>query len=133
TTVVRLLALLQGLQLQQALPPLQIRLAAPTGKAAARLNESISGSVQKLQLNGGQAEEWRAAIPTEVSTLHRLLGSLPNTRHFRHHAANPLPADLVVVDEASMVDVEMLTRLLDALSPDTRLILLGDKDQLASV
>lgn len=132
TTVVRLLALLQGLQMQAGKTPLVIRLAAPTGKAAARLSESLAGSVAQVNLPANLAA-CRDTIPTEVSTLHRLLGSQPNTRHFRHHAGNPLPADLVVVDEASMVDVEMLARLLDALTPSTRLILLGDKDQLASV
>ncbi|WP_176330022.1 exodeoxyribonuclease V subunit alpha [Oceanospirillum sanctuarii] len=147
TTVVRLLALLQGLELAEGEPPLVIRLAAPTGKAAARLNESIAGSVQRLNLNlealsadarglfpqDLPADQWQASIPTEVSTLHRLLGSQANTRHFRHNRANPLPADIVVVDEASMVDVEMMARLMDALRPGARLILLGDKDQLASV
>lgn len=135
-TVVSLLALLQGLSLQQGQPPLNIRLAAPTGKAAARLNESIAGKVQGLRLEGitgVDAAVLRAHIPTQVSTLHRLLGALPDSRRFRHHIANPLPADVVVVDEASMVDVEMMALLLDALRPDTRLILLGDKDQLASV
>jgi exodeoxyribonuclease V alpha subunit len=138
TTVVRLLALLQGLQLSEGLSSLIIRLAAPTGKAAARLNESIAGSVQQLNLHSDsltpeQMAQWQPSIPTEVSTLHRLLGSLPNTRHFRHNKANPLPADIVVVDEASMVDVEMMAKLMEALRPDARLILLGDKDQLASV
>ncbi|SFB86836.1 DNA helicase/exodeoxyribonuclease V, alpha subunit [Marinospirillum celere] len=132
TTVVRLLALLQGLQLQAGKPPLSLRLAAPTGKAAARLSESLAGSVQRLDL-GADLARIQEQIPTEVSTLHRLLGSQARTRHFRHHAGNPLAADLVVVDEASMVDVEMLAKLLDALAPTTRLILLGDKDQLASV
>ncbi len=147
TTVVRLLALLQGLELAEGRAPLVIRLAAPTGKAAARLNESIAGSVQQLNLTPDQLSEtqrelfadahslgqWQASIPTEVSTLHRLLGSQANTRHFSHNRANPLPADIVVVDEASMVDVEMMAKLMDALRPDARLILLGDKDQLASV
>ncbi|NEV61225.1 exodeoxyribonuclease V subunit alpha [Thiorhodococcus minor] len=134
TTVVRLLAVLQGLALSQDEPPLRIRLAAPTGKAAARLNESIAGRVAELpfaELPDG--ERMPAEIPTEVTTLHRLLGPIPDSRHFRHHAGNPLPADLVVVDEASMVDVEMMAKLFDALRPSARLILLGDKDQLASV
>ncbi len=134
TTVVRLLALLQGLTMGRGEAALRIRLAAPTGKAAARLNESIAGRVAGLpfaDLPGG--EQMRGEIPTEVTTLHRLLGAIPNSRHFRHHVDNPLPADLVVVDEASMVDVEMMANLLDALRPDARLILLGDKDQLASV
>ncbi|WP_227875036.1 exodeoxyribonuclease V subunit alpha [Oceanisphaera profunda] len=133
TTVVKLLALLQGLRLTNQEAPLQIHLAAPTGKAAARLSESIAGSVAQLPLPSDLAEPLRNSIPKEVTTLHRLLGSLPNTRHFRHHATNPLPTDLVVVDEASMMDVEMMAQLVDALPGHARLILLGDKDQLASV
>ncbi|WMC11944.1 exodeoxyribonuclease V subunit alpha [Oceanimonas pelagia] len=125
TTVVRLLALLQGTAAQ----PLRIRLAAPTGKAAARLTESIGAQVASLPVN----DTVRAHIPTEVSTLHRLLGSLPDSRHFRHHAGNPLPLDVLVVDEASMIDLEMMHSLLAALPAHARLLLLGDKDQLASV
>jgi exodeoxyribonuclease V alpha subunit len=133
TTVVRLLAVLQGLAMAGGKPPLRIRLAAPTGKAAARLNASITDSVAGLTLVGNDGTEVRGAIPTTVMTLHRLLGAIPDSRHFRHHASHPLPVDLVVVDEASMVDVEMMARLLDALPPTAGLILLGDKDQLASV
>lgn len=133
TTVVRLLALLQGLRLLGKQPVLNIHLAAPTGKAAARLSESIGGSIQKLRLPADLEEPLIGSIPDSVTTLHRLLGSLPDSRHFRHHAANPLPTDLVVVDEASMMDVEMMARLVDALPANARLILLGDKDQLASV
>ncbi|MDR9438507.1 MAG: exodeoxyribonuclease V subunit alpha, partial [Halomonas sp.] len=158
TTVVKLLALLQTLALGAGQRALRIRLAAPTGKAAARLNESIAGQVSSLELDGlapllavlekeessnpswertsvreSGAEALRKAIPTDVTTLHRLLGSRPDTRHFRHHARNPLPLDVLVVDEASMVDVEMMAALLDALPPRGRLVLLGDKDQLASV
>ncbi|RUO43958.1 exodeoxyribonuclease V subunit alpha [Aliidiomarina taiwanensis] len=132
TTVIRLLALLQGLQQSQKRPPLNIRLAAPTGKAAARLSESLTKGIEQVKLSGDLAD-CRQDIPTDVTTLHRLLGSRPGSRHFRHHAKQPLPADLVVIDEASMVDVEMLAKLFDALMPHTRLILLGDKDQLASV
>jgi len=134
TTVVRLLALLQGLALTAGGPPLRIRLAAPTGKAAARLNASIAAQVDQLpfeRLPGGRA--MRAAIPTEAGTLHRLLGPRPDSRHFRYGADRPLPADIVVVDEASMIDVELMSALLAALRPDARLIVLGDKDQLASV
>ena len=128
TTVVRLLALLQtpAVAAGQAL---RIRLAAPTGKAAARLTESIGQQVQELPVDAAV----RAAIPHEVLTLHRLLGSRPDTRQFRHHAGNPLALDVLVVDEASMIDLEMMARLLEALPPHARLILLGDKDQLASV
>lgn len=125
TTVVRLLALLQATAEQ----PLRIRLAAPTGKAAARLTESIGGQVASLPVD----EAVRRRIPTEVGTLHRLLGSLPDSRHFRHHAGNPLPLDVLVVDEASMIDLEMMACLLSALPAHARLLLLGDKDQLASV
>jgi exodeoxyribonuclease V alpha subunit len=75
----------------------------------------------------------RERIPCEVTTVHRLLGSRPGTRHFRHHAGNRLPLDVLVVDEASMIDLEMMANLLDALPPHARLVLLGDKDQLASV
>ncbi|MBK1695290.1 exodeoxyribonuclease V subunit alpha [Chromatium weissei] len=134
TTVVRLLALLQGLTFDAQQPPLRIRLAAPTGKAAARLNASIAERIADLPLAAlPNGEQIRAAIPTAVTTLHRLLEPLPHSRHFRYHAGNPLPVDVVVVDEASMVDVEMMARLLEALHSETRLILLGDKDQLASV
>ncbi|MBK1648161.1 exodeoxyribonuclease V subunit alpha [Rhabdochromatium marinum] len=128
TTVVRLLAVLQAL-VPAGQPPLRIELAAPTGKAAARLNESITDQRRHLP----EAFATPEAQPTRVKTLHRLLGAIPGSRHFRHHAAQPLPADLVVVDEASMVDVEMMANLLDAMPADARLILLGDKDQLSSV
>ncbi|SEP78388.1 DNA helicase/exodeoxyribonuclease V, alpha subunit [Ectothiorhodospira magna] len=136
TTVVRLLALLQALQLSADLQamPLRIRMAAPTGKAAARLNDAVAGQVEALPLpDDALGQRIRAAIPTQVTTVHRLLGSRPNSRHFRHHARNPLPVDLVVVDEASMIDLELMSQLLQALPPEARLILLGDKNQLASV
>lgn len=128
TTVVRLLALLQAPAVEAG-QPLRIRLAAPTGKAAARLTESISQQVQSLKV----AEAVREKIPCDVTTVHRLLGSRPGTRHFRHHAGNRLPLDVLVVDEASMIDLEMMANLLDALPAHARLVLLGDKDQLASV
>lgn len=123
TTVVKLLALLQ----QGAANQLSIKLAAPTGKAAVRLTESISGALAKLPA------ELTQAIPTEVTTLHRLLGALPNRRSFKHHAGAPLSLDVLVVDEASMVDLEMMAALLNALPEQAQLILLGDKDQLSSV
>jgi len=135
TTVVKLLALLQALSMKDGGgQPLRIRLAAPTGKAAARLNESIASQVSELPLVGiANGEAIRNEVPNEVTTLHRLLGARPNTRKFRHHSLNPLPVDLVVVDEASMIDVEMMVCLLDALPSDAGLVMLGDKDQLASV
>ncbi|WP_109476388.1 exodeoxyribonuclease V subunit alpha, partial [Paraburkholderia sp. C35] len=135
TTVVKLLALLQSLALSDGEGrPLRIRLAAPTGKAAARLNESIAGAVERLPLEGfANGETIRDAIPVAVTTLHRLLGTRPDTRRFRHHAGNPLALDVLVIDEGSMVDLEMMNAVLDALPAQARLILLGDKDQLASV
>lgn len=130
TTVVRLLALLQTLeQAESNAAPLDIRLAAPTGKAAARLGESIARQVSQLPVD----ESLRATIPDKVTTLHRLLGARPDTRHFRYHADNPLSLDVLVIDEASMVDIEMLAAVLRALPDNARLVLLGDKDQLASV
>jgi exodeoxyribonuclease V alpha subunit len=125
TTVVKILVLLQSLEQQ----PLHIALAAPTGKAAMRLQESIG--LNKIRLNC--SEDIKALIPENVSTLHRLLGAKSASPYFRHHADNPLIYDLVVVDEASMVDLALMSKLLDALKPTARLILLGDKDQLASV
>ncbi len=128
TTVVRLLALLQAPAVEAG-TPLRIRLAAPTGKAAARLTESISVQVKSLEVD----DKVRQKIPSDVTTVHRLLGSRPGTRHFRHHAGNRLPLDVLVVDEASMIDLEMMANLFDALPAHARLVLLGDKDQLASV
>lgn len=136
TTVVKLLAVLQSVALDAGDQPraLRIRLAAPTGKAAARLNESIAGTVAGLDLSAlPEADQCRRAIPTEVTTLHRLLGSIPGSRRFRHDRDNPLVVDVLVIDEASMVDIEMMARVLEALPVGARLILLGDKDQLASV
>jgi len=132
TTVIRLLALLQGLTRLANQPVLTIALAAPTGKAAARLNESIAQQVAAL--NGIELPDGtQQSVPTEVKTLHRLLGARPDTRHYAYHAHRPLPYDMVVVDEASMVDIEMMAALLDALPSHARLVLIGDKDQLASV
>lgn len=129
TTVVRLLGLLQTLQLREHNQSLRIRLAAPTGKAAARLNASIAAQIAELDVD----ETTRAAIPAEVTTLHRLLGARPDTRRFRHNHVNPLHLDVLVIDEASMIDLEMMSAVLAALPSAARLILLGDKDQLSSV
>lgn len=136
TTVLRLLALLQGQRLKNDLPPLAIRLAAPTGKAAARLNESIAANLARIELpeiGHIQPDTLKQVIPTQVTTLHRLLRPKPNSRQFTHNRANPLVADVVVVDEASMIDIEMMASLFNGIEPETRVILLGDKDQLASV
>jgi exodeoxyribonuclease V alpha subunit len=135
TTVVRLLALLQSLALGQrdSGRPLRIRLAAPTGKAAARLRESIAAAAGNLPAALLAQDGLRDAIPTEVATLHRLLGTVPGSRRFRHDARSPLPLDVLVIDEASMIDLEMMASVLAALPAAARLILLGDRDQLASV
>ncbi len=127
TTVARLLALLQS-QAVAAGVPLRIHLAAPTGKAAARLGESLTAALQHLPTAFGQALQ--AHPPQAPTTLHRLLRLSPTGDH---PPAQPLATDLVVVDEASMIDLEMMARLLACVPEQARLVLLGDKDQLASV
>lgn len=131
TTLTKLLALLIQLANLESdkSTKLTILLAAPTGKAAARVSESISKALGKLDI----AEEIKQHIPKKASTLHRLLGSRHDSRRYVHHRDNPLVADIVIVDEASMIDLEMMSALLDALPESAQLILLGDKDQLASV
>ena len=126
TTVARLLALLLE---QGPTPSLRIQLAAPTGKAAARISASIRSARQELDCSAAVKD----AIPAQATTLHRLLGTLPRSPYFRHDAQNPLAVDVVVVDEASMVDLALMAKLVQAMPPAARLILVGDKDQLASV
>jgi exodeoxyribonuclease V alpha subunit len=126
TTVVRLLAALLE---QRGGEALAIGLAAPTGKAAARMAEAIRNAKDELPVS----EAVKAALPEEARTLHRLLGSRGDSPQVRHDAANPLPLDVLVVDEASMVDLALMAKLVAALPPGARLILLGDKDQLAAV
>lgn len=109
--------------------PARIALAAPTGKAAARLAESLRAQVARMALPDTVA----AQIPRDAATLHRLLGITPWRAQPRHHAGNPLPFDVVVVDEASMIDLPLMARLLDAIAPAARLVLLGDPDQLSAV
>lgn len=146
TTVVRLLALIQSLSYERDEPAQRLALCAPTGKAAARLSESIRDKVHAIAgLDQAQLERpqndfapghWQTVadrLPTEVTTLHRLIGMRPLAERPRHHPGNPLPADVVVVDEASMIGIELMDQLLAALASETTLILLGDKDQLASV
>ena len=126
STVTRILALL----LENAGGGrLRIALAAPTGKAAARLQEMVRIGKEALSVS-----EWvKAAIPSEASTIHRLLGAAPDMISARYHAGNPLPVDLVVVDEASMVDLPLMSKLAQSLPDSARFVLLGDKDQLSSV
>ncbi len=107
--------------------PLRVCLAAPTGKAAARLKESMLQA--KAHLGGG----FQAYIPEETNTIHRLLGVIPRTGQYRYNSKNPLQIDLLMIDEASMIDVPLMSSLLEALPSHCRLIILGDKNQLASV
>ena len=130
STVVKLLALMIEAALDLGLSPPRILLLAPTGKAAQRLSEATSGACSRL----ATSDSVRAAIPQKATTIHRALGSIDGTTtRFRHHAQHPLDCDIVLVDEASMVDLSLMRRLLDALPRNARLILLGDPDQLASV
>jgi exodeoxyribonuclease V alpha subunit len=123
TTLANMLTVLYALE-----PTLNIALAAPTGKAAMRMAESLA---QALVRNPDLASEKIRAL--EPMTLHRLLKPMNGSPHFRHHADNPLSEDVIIVDEASMVDAALLAKLLDAVKKGSRLILLGDKHQLASV
>jgi len=132
-TAARLLVLLQALH--RGRHPLRVALAAPTGKAAARLRQAIDGALAQLRptVTRDLFEHDPTAPPGAARTLHALLGARPGTRRFRHDASRPLEVDVLFVDEASMVHLEMMDALLDALPPRARLVLLGDKDQLASV
>ena len=122
STVVNLLACL----LQQN-PACRIALAAPTGKAAARMLDAIRERAIHLP------SEMQSHLPTESFTIHRLLGVIPGEQKFRHHAGYPLAIDALVVDEASMLDIALAARLLEAVPTHARIILLGDKDQLSAV
>lgn len=123
TTVAKILSVLFSIQ-----PNASVALAAPTGKAAMRMAESLKQSV--LPVDASVSEKLKSLTP---NTIHRLLGYIPNSVNFKHNQSNPLPFDVVIVDEASMIDVAVFSKLLDAIGPNTRVILLGDKNQLASV
>ena len=122
TTVVNLIACLITQD-----PHSRIALAAPTGKAAARMTEAIRQRAEHLPA------ALREKLPSESFTIHRLLGANPGLGKFTHHAGNPLPIDALIVDEASMLDLALATRLLEAVPASARIILLGDKDQLSAV
>jgi len=126
TTVIRLMALLQGLA-RASNKRISIKLAAPTGKAAARLSQSIAAA--KSDLPG----DLQADLPSQCSTIHRLLGSIPNSPFFKFNQQHPLHLDVLIVDEASMVDLPLMAKLFAALPQRGKIVLLGDKDQLASV
>jgi exodeoxyribonuclease V alpha subunit len=121
TTVAKILALLIGQNSNNR--QLRILLGAPTGKAASRLQQAITAAGL---LQSGSS-------PLQAATLHRMLGYIPNSPYFRHNAENPLAADIVVIDEASMIDLPLLAKLMLAVPASARLILLGDRHQLASV
>ncbi|SDG03780.1 exodeoxyribonuclease V subunit alpha [Chitinophaga filiformis] len=123
TTVAKILAILYNLD-----PSLKVALAAPTGKAAARMAESLRNT--QLPVDETITAQFQSLTP---STIHRLLRSKKDSPYFVHNADNPLNFDVVIVDECSMIDVALFAKLLDAIGAGTRLILLGDKDQLASV
>jgi len=123
TTVVKVLALLLGQD-----PTLRIALAAPTGKAAARLTDAVRSGKARVEIEGGML----ARIPEEAGTIHRLLGGGFGDA-FKYNRDNPLLVDCLVIDEASMIDLPLMARLLEALPDRARIILLGDRDQLASV
>ncbi|TWT22325.1 exodeoxyribonuclease V subunit alpha [Luteimonas marina] len=132
TTIARLLVLLAAQALQDHKPAPRIALAAPTGRAAERMADSVRNALQSLTA-AGIAPELLAQLPTTGTTLHRLLGTLPDSPRFRHHADHPLPFDVVVVDEASMIDLPLMAKLVDAVADGAKLVLLGDPDQLPSV
>jgi exodeoxyribonuclease V alpha subunit len=113
--------------------PPRIQLAAPTGKAAARLAESVRENLQQLLADGTISAETASSLPGEAKTLHRLLGWQRRTIEYRYGSAHPLPADLVIVDEASMIDLPLMCKLLEAVPTSATLILIGDRDQLPSV
>ena len=125
-TIARLLALY--CDLNQSHAP-RIHLSAPTGKAAAKLRSSVMAAKSHLDLT----DNTHACIPDEVFTLHRLLKSIPGSSVFYYNAENHLPTDLLVIDEASMVDLALMSKVVSALPSGARLILAGDRDQLASV
>ncbi len=127
TTVANIIALFI-----ESFPDVRIALAAPTGKAAARMNESIKGSILRLRENFSK-DVAEAVSSISGITIHRLLGSKPDSIDFRHDKYNQLDYDLIVIDEASMISLSLFSRFLDAVPLDSTIILLGDKDQLASV
>lgn len=124
TVVSRILAMLCFLE-----PKIRVALAAPTGKAAQRLEESLAVTLKSLETSGTDL----SVYALRASTIHRLLGVVPGSTRMRHSRDNPLPYDVVVVDEASMASLNLMTRLVQALKPGARLILVGDRNQLSSV
>lgn len=126
TTVAKLIAALA----MQKNNKLEVKLVAPTGKAAARLAESMQSARNRLSVDAAAAHD---LIKIETSTIHRLLGYIPGSQHFRHNNAYPILADVLIIDEASMIDLALLAKLLDAVPETSRVVMLGDANQLSSV
>jgi len=133
TTIARVLLLLIAQAALDGRAAPRIALAAPTGRAAERMAESLRAAIAHLCDVEGVDAAWCDALPSSASTLHRLLGTIPDSPGFRHDADHPLPFDAIVVDEASMVDLPLMCKLVEAVPDGARLILLGDRDQLPSV
>ena len=133
TTITRLLLLLVAQARHAGAPPPRIALAAPTGRAAERMAESLRHALTQLRGTEGIDATLCDALPVEARTLHRLLGSVPGSTRFRFGVGNPLPFDVVVIDEASMVDLPLMCKLVEAVADGARLLLIGDRDQLPSV
>jgi exodeoxyribonuclease V alpha subunit len=125
TTVARILAILYNQD-----PDLKVALAAPTGKAAARLSESLRQAIKDNPPLANISEKIEQIVP---KTIHRLLETIPQSTLFRHNAENPLEHDLVIIDEASMIDGALMFKLMDSIRPEKKIIFLGDRNQLASV
>jgi exodeoxyribonuclease V alpha subunit len=131
TTVARILALLAEQAAAAGLPEPLVALAAPTGKAAARLEEAVHEEAARMDVDDAVRAQLLAA---RASTLHRLLGWRPDSHsRFRHHRGNRLPHDVVIVDETSMVSLSLMARLVEAVRPQARLVLVGDPGQLTSI
>jgi len=133
TTVARILVLLHETALRDGSPPPRIALAAPTGRAAARMGEAIDATLARDVAAGHVDAHVAAAVTRDAQTLHRLLGWQAGRVTFRHDATHPLPFDVVVVDEASMVDLPLMSKLVAAVPSNAKLILLGDPNQLPAV
>jgi len=133
TTIARMLLLLVAQSRLHGIDSPRIALAAPTGRAADRMAESLRHAVAAMRTLDGVDDALCDALPLEARTLHRLLGTIPGNPQFRHHADNPLPLDVIVVDEASMIDLPLMCKLVEAVADGARLVLLGDRDQLPSI
>lgn len=129
TTISKILAVLTAIHNDESVSPLRIIAAAPTGKAAARLTESLTAAIATLPIE----QKIKDSLPIDAVTLHRLLGARIDNNEYLYNKKNKLNVDILLIDEASMVDLSMMSKVIAALPDNTRLILLGDKEQLSSV